>query len=550
MSASERILPGTSFTEITEGLLSQPAVGSVGALLVGTASKGPVDTPVFFGSGDLLLLQRMFGPLDPFSYADGGVATNPVAELTLVRAANLLFDGGGPPGGVWVVRAAESGVTTALATAIQDDDLGWLAFAAAYPGQWYNHWQVTVTNSKTADNDPNADTGVMLFEFAVPSDLKMDTFKGATHKKTLAGNKVFQADPAFVVEVGQIGASVPTIAEILTALNGDVNVSTHFTVTHDINAGTGTAIPTLAQADLLLDADGGGSNWNVMDGTEIPAADIRRACGLLIKKTGRYLVIAGAHESNTLQPEGVSHVLQASSSGNDNERSFVTGYMADTSANVISAVEADTQSDPRVIPVAPGVIVANPTTGMTYSSPAITDTPTTETMGSAYSAAIYVGIITKRVPDESPLNESLNVLGLEHDFSQSDSKRVIAARCSLFALGSAGVPVVRKAITSAPAGDAFVNITTRAIVDEIRYAFRLLGSLFIGRKNNVRVRSTLQRLLQATLDDYVSREVIDVENSVVIAATRNQEILGVMKVDAVIKPVFFAEFIEFSLLLQ
>jgi len=137
---SERVLPGTSIREITEGLIGIPAVGSVAAKLVGTACKGS-DEPQFFGPGELSKFLEEYGPADPYQYNSTTyvAGTSPYGELSLVRAGKLLF-GVAPPGGVWVCRAlsgAVKAVGAAVASTASDSVFN---FTATEYGAWFNNF--------------------------------------------------------------------------------------------------------------------------------------------------------------------------------------------------------------------------------------------------------------------------------------------------------------------------------------------------------------------------------------------------------------------------
>ncbi len=92
---TEMIIPGTYIEVRAEGLIgvSGIATGNVG--VVGTASKGPVGTPVVLST--LSDAREVFGDYDAWA---GGSAN----ELTLVRALQQVFGNGGST--VYAVRVA------------------------------------------------------------------------------------------------------------------------------------------------------------------------------------------------------------------------------------------------------------------------------------------------------------------------------------------------------------------------------------------------------------------------------------------------------------
>ena len=76
------------------------------------------------------------------------------------------------------------------------------------------------------------------------------------------------------------------------------------------------------------------------------------------------------------------------------------------------------------------------------------------------------------------------------------------------------------------------------------------GSLpYIGRLNNSRVRAALL----ATLDGFLSRMVVDeqlTEYTLNVSATRQEEINGICRVEATLKPTFSIDYIKVVITLQ
>ncbi len=233
---------------------------------------------------------------------------------------------------------------------------------------------------------------------------------------------------------------------------------------------------------------------------------------------------------------------------------FVTGtgnYSSE--AALITAGESSPYplAQERAISVAPGVKSSNTffdkNYGVDFAS--AKDPDVTINLSGGYAAAREAGLAAFFAPDDSTLNKTLGVLGLEHELTRGGIKRLIAKSFTVFAPNFDGSIVVRRALTSAGAGDAFHQIATRMAVDEVRIGLRLAAQPFLGTKNNARIRTILQDNLQSVLNGYVAREIINPGFTLVVTASRDEEIIGVVRVTAQVQVVFYTEFIEIDLIL-
>jgi hypothetical protein len=103
-SIAEMVIPGTYIEVRAEGLISVGGIPTGNIGIVGSAAKGPVNTPMLLGSfGDAV---DVFGAYDTAAQATGG----PV-PLTLTRAIEQAFDGGAST--VIAVRVANGAPTKA-----------------------------------------------------------------------------------------------------------------------------------------------------------------------------------------------------------------------------------------------------------------------------------------------------------------------------------------------------------------------------------------------------------------------------------------------------
>lgn len=652
---NERVIPGVAFNEITEGLLGTPSPGAIGIKMVGTACKGPF-TPQLFGTDELPKLIEMFGPEDPYHYKDGN-ASEPVAELTLVRAAKQIYEAGPPPGGLWVRRVDEGtvpnavsntiltesfstsveaaqtdtitttvggytfttsadgvivgtpvagdiliiidvdgdvdhdmvgeyvigsydnggagaeivtidstiipqGFKTALSTETTNfsifkpaDDSN-IRFTSKYPGQWYNNAQVEVENY--VDLAGVANSGLMVFTFYVPSNVFYDSYIDPDAGNATERISLFRwYDSVIKVEVGTPDSTIaPTSAEVVTALQANEVINSLYDIALIAGSNNQERVKAYNKGNLLTGTDVGGANWNAADATVPASASINTALAELINKDGRFVVIAGADESLTgYQQVGISHAKTASLAGQDHECVFLTGT---NNYATVALLVAQLSSNPyplnedRTVQVTPGGLVENifynKNYGIDYgSSP---DPDTQVSLSGGYMAARVAGLASVYVPDESPLWKNLGLAGLEFEFTRTHQK--IAINNSWFTLAKApnNASIVKRAITSAGVTSSFYQFTTRVIVDELRYALRLSGLAFIGKKNTSRVRKIMEEKLKFVANQYVGREIILGDYTMKVTASRGQQILGVVKIAFAFKVVFFMEFIEFDLILE
>lgn len=559
-------IPGVSFTEDKTALIGTPATGVTAILLVGTACKGPTD-PQLFDSSQLPDIINMYGPPDPYVYKNGS-GNEPLAELTLVRAAIEMF-AGGPPPFVWCVRVVDAGVVTGIGkgmtieTAVPADD-GNFIFTAKYPGQWYNNWKFKVTRGY--DKTGVADAGIDTYEFMVPSNSvgKYDSYLGATPTADRVSVYRFFGQ-TYVLEVGISGGSAPTLTETLSALQADSFLSQFFSISKEGTAPVRTKDTAGVFKDLFsIVADGwntnnastGGTNWSSDDSAIVTSANVTSALDKGLKLSARIVVIGGADESvlaGAYLSAGVTHAKVASVTGNDNERIYFcgSGNYATESA-LITAIESSPfpLGEERAVAITPGYKISNPFYGVIYGSLTSGDSNTTITLSGGYAAARVAGLFSSRAPQQDSLGQNIGVISnFEFDLSRGSLSRAINASFTVLAKGFDGSPTVRKAMTTAGLGDPFEKIIIRLVIDDIRYALRTLYQKFIGEHNLRRMRKLMQDKSTSLLGNYVRQEMIDSDFSLIVTATRQQEIDGKTQVDAFIKPIYSIEFIPVNIIL-
>ncbi|HOU39928.1 MAG TPA: phage tail sheath protein, partial [Promineifilum sp.] len=128
---SEMILPGVYIEVRPEALIvpGRVSVNTVG--IVGTANRGPVDTPVLLAGYSQA--REVFGEYDAWD------EDNPTA-LTLMRALELAFGHGATQ--VWAVRVANG--AAAGSYVLQSDGGANVTLSANSPGEWGNALEVNV----------------------------------------------------------------------------------------------------------------------------------------------------------------------------------------------------------------------------------------------------------------------------------------------------------------------------------------------------------------------------------------------------------------------
>lgn len=550
---SERVLPGVSIREVTEGLTGIPAVGLVAAKLVGTACKGPL-TAQYFGPSEVSNFVNMYGPADPYQYSLS-TSTNPKMELTLVRAGKLLFSAA-PPGGVWVCRAADSNVDIAVGNAVVSGTEGNIRFTAKQPGAWFNNFEFRHLLNENALGE--SVTGSNTFWMQLPSYDLFDSAIGTTDTAPRISENIFPGITIGFEYNAETATNTATPAEFISQWTGPNNTilnSLFDAVSVDTVAATIDEQTTYTS--IYETTDTGGSNWSggtQPDQAVVSTSVINSALELLRNKEARLTLIAGASEATNQTGQiaiGQAHVGNASQQ--DIEQLFVCGvdnYASE--ATMVAAVLVESQlslGDARVIKVAPGIIESNPyyNRGSPWGVSTIS-TDVSVVLSGGYAAAVVAGVIARQVPDQSPMNKTVPVSALEFEFNLTSKKQLV--RDNFFLLVDEDGKRTLRDLTTAPEGDAFYHVSTRMAVDDVKRAVRLAGRPFIGKKNNTRIRSTLRRNLEEVLRGYVKREIIDTDWSLVVSASRTEQILGVVTVTMVIKPVFYIEFIEVTLVLE
>lgn len=199
------------------------------------------------------------------------------------------------------------------------------------------------------------------------------------------------------------------------------------------------------------------------------------------------------------------------------------------------AVEAQAQTNDRVILTAPGYFIFNPA-----------DPGSDVDLPGHYTAGPVAALISSLAPHISPTNKTLpGVTRLSQRYSYAERIRLVQNR--VFALEQRnGVRVVR-GITTDDAG--FSQVTTRRIVDFAKAGIRQVSDPFIGRLNNERVRAALH----SAIDGFLTTMRVDeqlTDYRLEVTATRADEIANRAIVNALLQPTFSIDYIAVTIVLR
>jgi Phage tail sheath C-terminal domain len=213
-SIAEMVIPGTYIEVRAEGLISVGSIATGNIGVVGTASRGPVDTVVPLGSyADAI---DAFGAYDPFENPTVGGS-----PLTLTRTIEQLYMGGA--GSVYAVRAANGDPAKASAAVHATGATAAFTLTAIDGGSFGNTIEYTVVNAGT-DPDP-AWTLVLV---------------GGTVKETYVG-----------ANVGEVHDAIAAAHSKLVTIGAASNAASGFdTVATATALNGGTDLPNVSSSDI------------------------------------------------------------------------------------------------------------------------------------------------------------------------------------------------------------------------------------------------------------------------------------------------------------
>ncbi|MEO1092838.1 MAG: phage tail sheath C-terminal domain-containing protein [Pseudomonadota bacterium] len=554
----EQVLPGVSIEVRSEGLIipGQIQLSTVG--VVGTASRGPVNDPQIIGSATEA--EAVFGDPGAYDRANAG------GELTLVRALQIAFDSGARD--ALAVRVESGALAQRAAFDLQASGGLCCTLEASTPGEWANDLtiNVTTTSENAFINDEALAAGDPLTFTPVVDSARTRIFVRPTGSSDVtAFAAIFNGAPL----VGQVlvdtatgaltfnAAQTPvagdtvladyvvasTSARQVTLKRGDEE-EVYVTVNGEHFAGllAGSALARRRTSgpniDLLPDAFAAATEFQRFAGGTNAAVNANYTTGLdALSTRNAFIIVAAGQDHRQIGAALTAHVTTASSDLNKRERIGVVGSGVGTNATNpedVDRVLGHSLASDRVVFVAPGIRVFDRGSGNDVTLPG------------SYAAAMVAGMISGFPVNRSLTNKPVAVTALEEDYTTAELRQLVLARV-LAIEKRLGFRTVKGITTST--NSAFAQVTTRRIVDKMKYGVRSAANPYIGLLNNTRVRAALQ----ATIDSFLNNMVLAEELAAYelsVTASRQDEIAGIARVAITAQPVFSIDFIKVVITLQ
>jgi Phage tail sheath C-terminal domain len=314
-SIAEMVIPGSYIEVRAEGLISVGGIPTGNIGIVGSAAKGPVNTPILLGSwADAV---DVFGPYD-----SGQQATSGPVPLTLTRAIQLAFDNGASS--IVAVRVG-NGIPTRAQRALRDASSAAAFTLTAKEGGTYGN-AITI-------GVVDAGTGRSKLTLAYRN--QTETYEG-------------------------------TAREIQAAIKAESRLV-------DITD-TPQAPTTALEAHAPVIALGATGNGNAAgdDKSSLTAIEFKAGLDLLVDKEINILLVANATASgNWVDLKGVIGAHLETTENLGRERIAILGARSSGTATDVSAVtaEASDVSNDRVVFVAPGLVYTDPGTRRPFNLP-------------------------------------------------------------------------------------------------------------------------------------------------------------------------------------
>jgi phage tail sheath protein FI len=319
------------------------------------------------------------------------------------------------------------------------------------------------------------------------------------------------------------GVSVGTVGVVGTAADGDKNKVHTLSSFSDAKFGSPKDNTLLKTLELVF-GNGARTVYAVRADDET-AESYKKALALLENKIVNIVLLADQDASNTEMMTILKNHLNQTEKIR-RERIGIVGCNEDVEQ--IATNRSHVANDKgRLIYVAPGITVEK-------RDPE-TDTKTSETLSGAYTAAAVAGLMASLPVQASPTNKVLNIPGdLAVEFNYGQLKQLVGAGVLTIEKRD-GFRIVKGITTSK--NSAWLQITTRRIVDKAIYGVRSACNPYIGKLNNERVRGAMK----ATIDSFLTRMVEEealTNYTLKVSATREQEIAGQAIVDISLNPTF------------
>jgi len=558
---TEMVLPGTYIEVRAEGLISVGGIvtGRIG--IVGTASRGPVMTPVSLGS--YTQAKEVFGGYD--AWVDG--ASN---ELSLIRVLEQGFNNSATDVLAVRIKGSEpAGAHVDLPDVDNDDQI---TVQVTDPGSWANGTAAEVRTvilrerrAFTVSDDAPFGNGRTTLQLPHTNLQRRGGVSGALTAADISvrnrtSGTTYTLDPSpstgeeFSVEAtsglitfgdAQTAGDVlevtyyrPATEVVFTLPNGlqevytDVaNASALNTALAESNFFNGTVVDSPSDKALKPGTYpfAGGS-----DGADASAVDYQEGIALFESEDINFVLAAG-------QGTGIASVLTAHCElmeNNGRERIALMGSnLGEDASEILEHLSAI--SDDRLIFVAPGIKAVD------AAASAAQRTRIEVTLPGAYAAAAAAGLLASLPVHHSPTNKTLSIVALEQEFLRPDLKQFVQGRVLALEKKN-GFRIVRGITTDT---GAFQQITTRRIVDYAKMGIRMGSLPYIGRLNNERVR----KALRGTLDGFLTTMVLDealTGYELSVTATRQDEIAGRCLVTVFLRPTFSIDYIKVTMFLE
>ena len=326
--------------------------------------------------------------------------------------------------------------------------------------------------------------------------------------------------------IGIVGQTAASAAGTTRTLSTPAEAEEHFGAAA-VAAGGGGSLNLTAQIGELY-RNGARSVYarGVSDAADQTA--LTAAFNELIKEDVQILVAPQISTAAALSV--IAPVVESAESNGQDLMCIVGADGADA-----AAIQAQAQTNDRIILAAPGYAVFNP------GAP---DTPLV--LPGNYIAGPVAALVSSLAPHISPTNKVLVGVGdLAQRFSYAERVGMVQNR--IFALEQRNGTRVVRGLTTDDGG--FSQVTTRRIVDFSKAGIRQVSNAFIGRLNNERVRAALH----AALDGFLTTMLVDeqlTDYRLEVTATRQDEINGRAIVNVLLQPTFSIDFVAVTITLQ
>ncbi len=514
----EMILPGTYIEVRAEGLIRPGPVSISNLGIVGTASRGEINTvymPANIGEA-----RDIFGDPDPFNDPfDDPEDTTSKRELTLVRALELAYANGAQR--VFAVR---------VANASKDSPRSSSAASSA-------------ELALTLDNSDDALTLCAKAAGSGYNDLKIKIGQYAKDQIPEQKNISMVTVTLKAGEIAEVWRDVPAdvagFTKVITGKHSSYNYQKNSSASGESSLvgvksensidGISTKLIAENQEDIKVSPDARGTN-----GACVQDSDVKDGLDALAEQDVHIIVIAGEGVENgkrDMTQTLKDHLENSSTDIIRRERIGVIGGSSDE----LSSLTAPAQEEGRLLYVAPGIKAIDTASGKLVSLPA------------RYTAAAVAGRLSSLDPQQSLTNKPINVMGLSTNYNGTELEQLLLGRVLALESRNGATRVVRGITTSTDT--AWSQITTRRIVDYARFGVRASANPFIGKLNNARVRQAMKGSVNSFFADMVDREML-ISYDLDVTASRDQEIRGIAQITLVLRPVFSIDYIRVVMYLE